>query len=308
MSIKRVFVFAILPFLILVDASLESKGTTSLITGAMHTGTAYVAKTVSDGLDQREFADSNTDSSPVRAFFMAISMISLSEIGDKTFLIAALMAMRHPRFLVFSAAAVSLTIMTVLSGLVGHAAVSFIPETGTTLLAGFLFLVFGYKLTIEGLEMSKDAGVEDELAEVEEELAVKDINYNLHNVENGGAINEKINEKQITETSVEKIERIASLYISPVWIQVFIMIFLGELGDRSQISIIAMASDSDYWFTIFGAVVGHCICSAIAVIGGRFLASKISMRTVTLSGAVCFFIFGLIYMYGAYSSYVRVEL
>jgi len=48
-------------------------------------------------------------------------MIIISELGDKTFLIAALMAMRHPRGVVFSAAFASLLIMTVLSAALGHA-------------------------------------------------------------------------------------------------------------------------------------------------------------------------------------------
>lgn len=55
------------------------------------------------------------------SFLMSISMIIVSEIGDKTFLIAALMAMRNSRFIVFSAAFSSLAVMTVLSGIVGHA-------------------------------------------------------------------------------------------------------------------------------------------------------------------------------------------
>jgi len=48
-------------------------------------------------------------------------MIIISELGDKTFLIAALMAMRHPRGVVFAAAFASLLIMTVLSAALGHA-------------------------------------------------------------------------------------------------------------------------------------------------------------------------------------------
>jgi putative Ca2+/H+ antiporter (TMEM165/GDT1 family) len=48
-------------------------------------------------------------------------MIIISELGDKTFLIAALMAMSHPRLVVFAAAFASLLIMTVLSAALGHA-------------------------------------------------------------------------------------------------------------------------------------------------------------------------------------------
>ena len=84
-------------------------------------------------------------SSHLKSFLMSVSMIGLSEIGDKTFLIAALMAMRHKRLLVFSAAATSLAIMTILSGVVGHSAVAFLSERYTAFFAGILFLVFGYK-------------------------------------------------------------------------------------------------------------------------------------------------------------------
>src|SRR5215469_14031533 len=42
--------------------------------------------------------------SPIHSLFLSLTMILFSEVGDKTFLVAALMAMRHPRLLVFSAA------------------------------------------------------------------------------------------------------------------------------------------------------------------------------------------------------------
>lgn len=240
--------------------------------------------------------------SALTSFFMAVSMIGVSEIGDKTFLIAALMAMRHPRWLVFSATSASLAIMTVLSGLVGHTFVSIISERYTRFLAGILFLVFGYKLTLEGLEMSKDAGVEDELAEVEEEIAVHDMNTNMQDMESGGIPEEKRSKGYDLKSVFKLLGQKLSIVFSPIWIQIFSMIFLGEFGDRSQISIIAMASDSDYWFVIIGAVVGHLLCSCVAVIGGRFLASKISMRTVTLGGAFSFFIFAIHYIYDAFNT------
>ncbi|EJS44728.1 YBR187W [Saccharomyces arboricola H-6] len=242
-------------------------------------------------------------SSHSKSFLMSITMIGLSEIGDKTFLIAALMAMRHRRILVFSAAATSLAIMTILSGVVGHSVVAFLSERYTSFLAGILFLVFGYKLTMEGLEMSKDAGVQEEMAEVEEEISVKDINKGMNDVEKGGEV---VREKHLKNAStgtkiVHRIRELASFMFSPAWVQIFLMVFLGELGDRSQISIIAMATDSDYWFVIAGAVVGHAICSALAVIGGKLLATRISIRTITLASSLLFFIFALMYIYEAFT-------
>lgn len=72
-----------------------------------------------DGSDTK--SSTGLVSTPLHAFLFSFTMIIISELGDKTFLIAALMAMRHPRAVVFSAAFASLVVMTVLSASLGHA-------------------------------------------------------------------------------------------------------------------------------------------------------------------------------------------
>lgn len=52
----------------------------------------------------------------LHAFLASLSVIVVSELGDKTFFIAAIMAMRHPRLVVFAGAISALALMTVLSG------------------------------------------------------------------------------------------------------------------------------------------------------------------------------------------------
>ncbi len=52
----------------------------------------------------------------VSGVISSFSMIILSELGDKTFLFAAIMAMKYPRMAVFSGAATALGLMTILSG------------------------------------------------------------------------------------------------------------------------------------------------------------------------------------------------
>ena len=52
----------------------------------------------------------------IHAFAASISVIIVSELGDKTFFIAAIMAMRHSRLIVFTGAILALALMTVLSG------------------------------------------------------------------------------------------------------------------------------------------------------------------------------------------------
>ncbi len=74
------------------------------------------------------------------------------------------------------------------------------------------------------------------------------------------------------------LENLFSLLLSPAWVQTFVMTFLGEWGDRSQIATIAMAAGQDYWWVTIGAVAGHGICTAVAVIGGKAIAGRVSMR------------------------------
>ena len=57
-----------------------------------------------------------------RALGESFMVILATEVGDRTFFIAAIMAMRHPRMLVWAGAVGALVVMTVLSTLVGHVA------------------------------------------------------------------------------------------------------------------------------------------------------------------------------------------
>jgi putative Ca2+/H+ antiporter (TMEM165/GDT1 family) len=56
----------------------------------------------------------------IHAFIVSLSVIIVSELGDKSFFIAAIMAMRHPRLTVFIGALSALGLMTVLSGKNSH--------------------------------------------------------------------------------------------------------------------------------------------------------------------------------------------
>jgi putative Ca2+/H+ antiporter (TMEM165/GDT1 family) len=231
-------------------------------------------------------------------------MIMVSEIGDKTFLVAALMAMKHDRMVVFSAAFGALLVMTVLSAVLGHAVVSLISKRLTGLLAAGLFFAFGAKLLREGMRMDPNEGVTAEMHEVEQELAEKEKELERR----GGAISGDTLEMGLGGRTSRKnrfpsprspsespsrdpsrksgglnsfgsgISNLCSLILSPAWVQTFVMTFLGEWGDRSQIATIAMAAGQDYWWVTLGALAGHSICTGVAVIGGRAIAGRVSLK------------------------------
>lgn len=64
-----------------------------------------------------------------------------------------------------------------------------------------------------------------------------------------------------------------------VLIQAFSMTFLAEWGDRSQLTTIILAARDNVGGVIVGGILGHSLCTGLAVIGGRMIAQRISVRT-----------------------------
>jgi uncharacterized membrane protein len=113
----------------------------------------------------------------IHAFVASLSVIIVSELGDKTFFIAAIMAMRHPRCTVFSGAIAALAFMTVLSAFFGFVT-TIIPRFVTYYVSTALFAIFGIKMLYDGCKMSPEEGAE-ELEEVSTMLKDKEDDVRL---------------------------------------------------------------------------------------------------------------------------------
>jgi len=77
-------------------------------------------------------------------------------------------------------------------------------------------------------------------------------------------------------------------------LEAFFLTFTAEWGDRTQIATIALAATYQPLGVVLGATLGHAICTAIAVVGGRLIAGKISERMITAIGGCLFILFGLV--------------
>ncbi|KAI9178806.1 GCR1-dependent translation factor 1 [Blastocladiella emersonii ATCC 22665] len=229
-----------------------------------------------------------------RSLITSSVMIIVSEIGDKTFLIAAIMAMTHPRALVFAAAWSALAVMSVLSALLGNVLPALLSRTYTQALAGALFLVFGVRMVREARAMPADASTDEELAEVQAEIKARD-KHEYERVERGTAGQPADGAPLgLIATMGRALARVAEYILSPIFVETFILTFLAEWGDRSQIATIAMAAAGNVGSVILGTVVGHSLCTGIAVLGGKMLATRISVRTVTYVGGLVFLVFAVL--------------
>jgi Ca2+/H+ antiporter, TMEM165/GDT1 family len=199
----------------------------------------------------------------LEAFTAGLLLITVSELGDKTFFIGMILAMRHPFKIVFPAVTAALAIMTILSVCMGQILRFFPPQYTHYMVIG-LFLVCGIKLLYDASKMP--------------------------NKPNCTAIKE-------AELAIEACEGKATHRRRKNWsvlVESFVLTFLAEWGDRTQITTIGLAASQNTLGVTTGAILGHTICALIAVIGGRLVAGKISERLITAIGGALFLVFAVV--------------
>ncbi|KAH9650300.1 protein PAM71-like [Citrus sinensis] len=190
-------------------------------------------------------------------FTAAFSLIFVSEIGDKTFFIAALLAMQYEKVLVelvsftlkllvlyfiykvLLGSMAALALMTVLSVVIGIIFHSVPSQFQTTLPIGEYAAVT--LLMFFGLKSIKDAW----------DLPSKEVKSGD---KNGRELDELAEAEELVK---EK-----------------------EWGDRSMLATIALGAAQSPWGVASGAIAGHLLATSFAVLGGAFLANYISEKLV----------------------------
>jgi len=80
-----------------------------------------------------------------------------------------------------------------------------------------------------------------------------------------------------------------------VWLTSFTLIFVAELGDKTQLAMIALAAESGaLWSVFLGGTLALWSVSVLGVVVGRTLLRRIPTRSVHRSAAVLFLLFGLL--------------
>jgi putative Ca2+/H+ antiporter (TMEM165/GDT1 family) len=191
-------------------------------------------------------------------FTASLLLITISELGDKTFFIAAILSLRYAWRLIFVGVSAALVTMTVISVLIGQA-VSQLPQEYVDWAEVLLFAIFGLKLLYDATQVSDSKNEEEEEA-VE---AVQKAEKHTHPQQNALAI----------------------------FGEAFTLTFFAEWGDRTQIATIALAAAHSPLSVVLGASLGHMICALIAVKGGKMVARHLSEKMLMIIGGCLFLIF-----------------
>ncbi|XP_040378117.1 GDT1-like protein 1, chloroplastic isoform X1 [Oryza brachyantha] len=206
-------------------------------------------------------------------FASAFLLIFFSELGDRTFFIAALLAARNSGGVIFLGTFGALAVMTIVSVVLGrafHYVDGIIPFSfgGTDFpvddfLAVCLLVYYGVTTLIDAA-----SGDEEKMNEEQEEaeLAVSKFSGN------GAGI-------------MSAASTVAST---------FVLVFIAEWGDKSFFSTIALAAASSPLGVIAGSLAGHAVATLIAVLGGSLLGTFLSEKIIAYIGGSLFLAFAAV--------------
>ncbi|XP_027359867.1 protein PAM71, chloroplastic isoform X2 [Abrus precatorius] len=232
---------------------------------------AVAASDFSSGLNSFPFFGDIGDIST--GFASAFLLIFFSELGDKTFFIAALLAARNSAGVVFLGTFGALAAMTLISVVLGrtfHYVDEILPfrfgETDLPVddIAAVCLLVYFGVSTL--LDASSSDGQKSDDEQKEAELAVSEFSGN------GAGI----------------------LAAASTIVSTFLLVFVAEWGDKSFFSTIALAAASSPLGVIAGALAGHGVATLLAVLGGSLLGTFLSEKVIAYIGGVLFLVFAAV--------------
>jgi len=180
------------------------------------------------------------------AFFISLAVVALSEMGDKTQLLALLLAARFRK-------PVPILIAIFLATVVNHGVSAVLGQWITTVLSPIVLL---WIVSLGFIAMAVWMLIPDQLDDGSE--------------------------------SINKWQKYG------VFGATFVLFFLAEIGDKTQIATVALAArfDSIGWVTL-GTTLGIMLVNAPAVFIGNKLAEKLPISLIHKIGALVFLAIGL---------------
>lgn len=175
------------------------------------------------------------------AFLLALGLVFLAELGDKTQLVALTFATRFNPWVVFAGISTATVVLNGLSVLLGSLVGGLLPVVWIKLAAGLAFIGFGA--------------------------------WTLRN------------------NCSEQEEQDVACPASPFW-AVAITFFLGELGDKTMLSTLTLATTQPIFSVWLGATAGMLLCDGLAIWVGQALGARLPERLIQLGAALIFFLFG----------------
>ncbi len=191
------------------------------------------------------------------AFFSAFGLIFVAELGDKTQLAVMTQTCKFRRpWPVFLGGSLALTAVTALGAAGGQLVGTFIPAVVVRYIAAIAFVVMGALIWRETVKSKAD----DADCAPEEVVCVE----NSHGWD-----------WKAFGTTLS-------------------LLFFAELGDKTQLAVLGMASKQSPWLVFAGGALALTAVTALGVVGGQQLSKWIPERLLLRISAAAFVVMGVL--------------
>jgi putative Ca2+/H+ antiporter (TMEM165/GDT1 family) len=183
----------------------------------------------------------------VEAVLVALGVVFLAELGDKSQLIALTFAARGRPLAVLGGIAVAVAVLQAIAVGVGAAVSEALPERAIEIAGGLAFLVFAV-IALRGGDDDDD---------------------------------------DIDASKVARTARAIALAAGSAF-------FVAELGDKTQLATLTLASTNGAVSTWVGAVIGEVAADALAVVVGAKVGARLPTHVLRYVSAAAFAVFGVL--------------
>jgi len=193
-------------------------------------------------------------------FLTAFTLITLAEMGDKTQFSVITLGTRYPAFSVMGGSILAFALVNGMAVIAGVFIVTALPVFWVKIGAAALFLAFGI-YTLHGL---REPDMQDNMKESKKENST---------VKTGGKNG---------------------------FISSFSLIFLMELGDKTQIATATLVAGYGHPFVVFaGVLFGLSILTVLEIKLGSVISKKIRPERMELIAGAVFILFGIMTLFEA---------
>jgi len=211
---------------------------------------------------------------------VAFGTIALAELADKTQLVTISQACQYSYAPVLAGSALALICVSALGVLGGAALLLVLPQEWLAIVAGALFIAFGAFMLYR--RRKGVGGGEGAVAKEGRDGRAVEAGECPPGQEGAGAA-------AAPTTSSWR-----------VFGSTFGLVALAELGDKTQLSVLALTGEfANPWAVFVGASLGFVLVCTVGVLGGRLLSKRLGSGTIELVAAVLFIVLGAAFLAGA---------
>jgi putative Ca2+/H+ antiporter (TMEM165/GDT1 family) len=193
------------------------------------------------------------------ALFSTLGLVFIAELGDKTQLAVITQTCKYRRpWAVFGGASLALTLVTLIGAAGGKVLSRFIPAQVLRIVAALAFVVMGVLIAREAIKSAQNDAQACEYVGADPECSNSNLDWKAF----GSTLS---------------------------------LLFVAELGDKTQLSVLSLASKAGSpWLVFVGSSLALILVTAIGVVGGQGLCQLIPERVLLWISAVAFVIMGIL--------------